>query len=747
MRFSMISTLSAACVLSAAFTGFSSHAQETVSEKAVPSANKSPSPAALPSAFAAKLRQGDFEGLRKLALAYIDKKNGESKNSADLVNDAPYRQCLALAEVIRVTNPNVLSVFCKTSGKNQAFLEAFLGDSEWMELYLGAGLVPEKTDVGMKVLADIWQEHGKKPEFRKFLSLACGLAATWGAGPTSGSLQMLEGCNYMRRFNFYKTNQEKGKLHPEFLNLRPWEIRFVVGHWWDDKSYEWLLENVNIPWRRYTDACWFAEYIGTNFFGDSIQGPFFYIPWRNESSEAENTKMRGGVCGGLSTLGSNAANAHGLPSYTVGQPGHCAYGVRMQRGKWVGGFGGPDGGMHNYIFGPQAPTSYLLMEEVFRDNATIDEAFRLAARARAFEDIGKEDQAILAWQDALEKSPLHPDFRKELHRLLIKKGGMRAYDWLVYAKGALKHYKGNGFAGENALKDIESEFISQIPQKERNEWFKEVHEVLATTPSAWALSISPVLDSQIGNIETDKGKEEFLKNVISIYLGKGDGASFGQALEWAVKMFVEDGQSTDVFSKAFAAASSGTNQKTEADPKKIKEAYGKAIIATEAARSIPAFQSLSTAAAKFSTLDPKQKTFKSEPLPGRLVPPAGMIRCSTTSNWDKPWEHRYVLMPCGGEFHTDKEKNPLVIVDFPGSIKLSGLIISKKEDNQERIKKVKVSTSVDGATWFPLAETANMETEWRIEAPEGKSARHIKIEADNDNPEFFHLRHILVYQH
>ncbi len=52
-----------------------------------------------------------------------------------------------------------------------------------------------------------------------------------------------------------------------------------------------------------------------------------------------------------------AAQAHGIPAYPVGQPGHCAYGaaVRVKRGEWKGGFGGPDGGMHNHIFGGQAP--------------------------------------------------------------------------------------------------------------------------------------------------------------------------------------------------------------------------------------------------------------------------------------------------------------------------------------------------------------------------------------------------------
>ena len=36
--------------------------------------------------------------------------------------------------------------------------------------------------------------------------------------------------------------------------------------------------------------------------------------------------------------------------------------------------------------------------------------------------------------------------------------------------------------------------------------------------------------------------------------------------------------------------------------------------------------------------------------------------------------------------------------------------------------------------------------EWVITAPEGTKAKWIKVEAKNAQPEFMHLRHILVYE-
>ena len=177
------------------------------------------------------------------------------------------------------------------------------------------------------------------------------------------------------------------------------------------------------------------------------------------------------------------------------------------------------------------------------------------------------------------------------------------------------------------------------------------------------------------------------------------------------------------------------------------EAYGKAIYATETARSIPAFQALSKAAASFSGANATNNTVKASiPQGWKLVPADGMVRCSTTSQWDSPWDHINLLRPCGGAQHTDKEANPNVIVELKNGVNLAGLVVTKRDGNENRMKKMEVSTSTDGATWFPLAATENMPKEWVITAPEGTKAKWIKVEAKNAQPEFMHLRHILVYE-
>lgn len=705
----------------------------------------------LPSSMAQKISSGDFAGLQTEIREALQAAGEQTKATQKLLQDNKYRHLLDIHELLRVTGPDNMKAIFSKSPQDAAFVKAFLQNPVWMELYLGAGLIPENSPAGIQILSDIWKADGKSPDFRTYQSLATGIASVFSTGPFAGKLKANSAnCNPVRRYQIFKKLHQENKLHPGFIKLRPWEIRFVTGIHWDDKSYEWLNEHINLPWRRYTDACWAAPYTGSNFFGDTIQGPLFYVPWRDSSGEAENTRTIGGVCGGLSHFGTMAAQAHGIPAYPVGQPGHCAYAVRVKRGQWKGGFGGPDGGMHNHIFGSEAPTSYLLMEAVFADNEKIDLAYQWASQARLDEILGNKDKAIQSWQEALKQTPLHPFFRTELQRLLLEKQGMQPIDWYVYAKDALSHYKGNGFAAFSILKDVQNKFLMDIPAADRIAWFRDLHETIAATPTSWAVKFQPVLDSQSAFLTTPQEKAAYLETVLSTHLKTGDGTNFGQALEWAVKTFVENGQA-DTFSSAFAkvAQQAGGNDASGAapDPKKLKEAYGKAIYATEVARSIPAFQTLSKAAASFSDANTSSSTVNT-PVPQgwKLVPADGMVRCSTTCQWDSPWDHINLLRPCGGSHHTDKETNPNVIVELKNGVNLAGLIITKRNGNEDRMKKMEVSTSTDGATWFPLASTDNMPKEWIVTAPEGTRAKWIKVEAKNAQPEFMHLRHILVYE-
>lgn len=228
----------------------------------------------------------------------------QTKSEQKLLQNKQYRHLLDIHELLRVTGPDKVKAVFSKSAQDAAFIKTFLQDPAWMELYLGAGLDSGKfTGRPSNPLRHL--ESGRQePDFRNYQSLATGLASVFSTGPMAGRLKTNSAnSNPVRRYRIFKKLHQENRLHPGFIKLRPWEMRFVVGSPWDDKSYEWSNEHVNLPWRRYTAACWAAPYTGHNFFGDTIQGPLFYVPWRDLNTTAENTQIIGGVCGGLSYFG------------------------------------------------------------------------------------------------------------------------------------------------------------------------------------------------------------------------------------------------------------------------------------------------------------------------------------------------------------------------------------------------------------------------------------------------------------
>lgn len=653
-----------------------------------------------------------------------------------------------LLEVVRVTGPEVMSQFAADADK-RAFLAAFAKDTAWQELYLGCGLVPYQTPVGIDVLYRIWKsEKGQV----KNKPLAVALASVWGGGETAPNPPILKKdparYNPVWRYHFFQGQEAKGLMHPNYKNLKPWELRFVVGipyQDWDDGSYAYAAENINIPWDQYGQACWSAIYTGTSRFGDSVQGGLYNLPYSMESV-GETTHRNGGVCGAMSHLGAVAAMAHGIPAFTVGQPGHCAYGVRPERGKWVGGFGGPDGGGQNYIFIQRYPTGYLLMETVYGQDAKVEEAYKMSMCARALEAVGKPAAAAAMWRTALELSPLHPFFRKELHRLMLA-GGLEPNACFRYLMGAIPLYTGNGFASVAMAEDL-APVMARMTDEQKLQVYGKMHAMIADTQSSWATTCGELLSAQFATLGNDASREAYLAMALSAHVNAGDGTTFGQVLEWAVKTFVQGGKA-EVFGKAFAKAADSAPSAAGADKDKVKkmqEAYAKAIVAAEQARSAPAFKALVAAALKATGPIAPAGKLKLAATPGGAPAKAALFRASSSCQWDPAASHAALMTLDGGKCHSDKEKAPHFIVEIEKAGELSGCIIRKSDGNESRMKGASVYTSADGATWMKKESIKDMPKEWCVKFPAGTHGKWVKVEFDNgDAPEFAHLSHFVVY--
>lgn len=699
---------------------------------------------AMPSKARAALEKGDYAAVQKALITNI-----KGRKNLPLENRQVMGICMVL-EMLRCTSPDVLTAYAAESKSKAAFLREFLADGEWLELYLGCGLVPYHSRVGIDVLYRIWREDKGKVKNKK---LAVALASVWGGGEIwkTPPVQLLNPNRYnpVRRYRFFCEQEKKGLLHKNYPNLRPWELRFVVGNPgqdWDDASYEYAARTIQIPWDKYDWACWSATYTGVSKFGDSVQGGYYNLPF-SEISWAESTLRSGGVCGAMSHLGAVAAMAHGIPAYTCGQPGHCAYAVRPERGKWIGGFGGPDGGMHNYIFGNKAPTSYRLMETVFGDDEGITRAYLKSYCARAWEAAGEKEKAVDAWREALAISPLHPFFRAELHRLL-KEQGMSAPECYDYLAHTMPLYQGHGVAAMEMTQDLQ-ELIKAFSEEQRMEIFTMQHKALSTTPSSWAVKPADLVQKQADMMLDFKSREKFLARVFSIHMNAEDATTFGQLLEWAVKTYVSTGSAgARIFNNAFAAAAASGDTSapmSEERARKMASIYGKAIFAAEEARSAAAFKALTAGAARLGSNPPEYPALKEAAgMPGKPLP-AILFRQSTTSPWDTPVWHSGVPTLRGGKCHTAKEARPNFIVELEHPTFLTGCII-RKTGNGGRMPRATVYTSSDGATWFKQAESGNVPYEWSVRFPEGTSGKWVKLEFDNgDSPNFAHISHFVIY--
>lgn len=709
------------------------------------------------------LQQGQFKAFEQ-SLQEVIRKAVTNKCVESILSDEKLMHLVTAAELIRITGAEHMDALFAKNKKYARFLSAFLQDPEWMQLYLRAGLVPTDTEVGLRVLGDIWNADGQSKDFRQYLPLATGIASSWGAGRNHTRLQLSEHhpakgkkTNPVWRYNFFKTSYKNNKLHPNFMKLQPWEIRFIVAHAIDDVSFQYCQDNIYIPWNQYTGACWFANYKGGSDFGDSIHnGLLFYAPCSSEIGAAQKTVEQGGVCGALSTMAVIACAARGIPAYAVGQPGHCAYGFRLERGKWQGGFGGPLGGMKEYIFFEgNDPISRELMEAVFADDNNVVQSYREASLARVLTAMGEDKFAHIAWEKAIKTAPLNAFFRQDFQQFVQDRNLFTQQQWFDYARSLLKSFKGHGFAAMEILKSVEPQFLAEQNTQAKLDYFADVHKILATTPMAWSIDPTWIFDAEANFLNDPVANGKLFSLALKEYFYTGDGALFGSMLNWGVKNLVEQGMS-EIFNYAFkeaVTAGPGTGESTvqgethKTDEKALGNAYGQAIAGAEKARSKEAFLMLNKYAAPFRKQESGPSSKQLDCPPGTLASKGGFtIPSSSNRRRDRPCEHANVLTEEAGFFCTNEEDNPHIVIELPASIKMSGVLIVKARNNQEVMKNIKVSRSTDGATWFEVAATNDMPYQWKIETPDAPDTRWIKVESTNPDKTYLMLRNILVFK-
>lgn len=632
------------------------------------------------------------------------------------------------------------------SSKAATLMEKIAADPEWIEQLAFSG---ECVRPGMvlDILVKIADEQPDMFTNRMVRDIATATALEYAKSSWNAQ-------DAVERAAFYIKNYKAGRLNTVFDDIPFWQRRMVCGCKGDNPygsiaSLEWSLENVHIPADQYTGCCWRCAYRLNNIYGDSIHGTQYYNPW--EASYPENraalTYYVGGVCGSLSHFGAFSALANGIPAMTAGEPGHCAYIVKVGE-KWTPAYSlSWDRGLHwqvyrnvysfsslhaaTEMYGPEQQKDTCLSNVLrtaggaYAQKGDIDKAadcFKAAVKAQPrnfmawrewWTTLGESAPADAwsAFNDTLCGSlvPVYPELAYEVMQKGALNNMSKAVDKKKLRKFALDFWRACDTMGPDrwhierlANAQLEKLGISAKTPDELCSFYTDI--LTATSSSSQYMSVMLGWGNKLSSSLNDEGKKKFMAAMVKgIQKGKGMSAE---------------------------------------DKDKL---LGPALFAAEKTRDINTFQAIG-AMLSDKYKKPSNVLPKHEPFPGKLASKGGLVWASSTSQWDNPCSHWGLLEECGGTFHTAKDTDAYVVVQLPRQVNITGVVLVTNPGNLHRLHNMKIQVSEDGEKWtdvhqFGPCKQRVMRADLGEKLPLAKYVRILRP----GGPEFFHLNGIYIY--
>ncbi|MFR2285846.1 MAG: hypothetical protein ACLS9G_00390 [Akkermansia sp.] len=286
---------------------------------------------------------GDVRSIAGLCREYVQKKLEAEKTFSleSLLKDPELAQACHMAHFFALVGKERTYILHEL--KDREFVKWLLDHPEAFEKLAFARASGKDT---LAVLRSIWVKEGKE-------LAGVGFNMALGAALASSSREPEE-CE--ARYDFYKKSFAEKKLFPQFITLEPWEFGILFQGRESIEELAWAQEYSS---RKKTfkaqnagyAACSFIPYRMKNKQGVSVHaGGAFYD---HKPVSLQIYVEYGGVCGAVSKGAAGFVKAKGIPSYTIGQPGHCAFVWKGMDGEWKignniygwiwseGGSGGP----------------------------------------------------------------------------------------------------------------------------------------------------------------------------------------------------------------------------------------------------------------------------------------------------------------------------------------------------------------------------------------------------------------------
>ncbi len=610
------------------------------------------------------------------------------------------------------------------------FFRRLGGHETWLRELLDSGPVKRPRDV-LECLHDFWMVDGELHERPVDRSMATAFALTAG--------DLDKGSETLRpRYEFYRDSYARGLLHASYSGLVTWERRFLArGTQWGGasavESLVYLRDTITWPRPRYVKACWQAPYRLHNCLGDSVHGADYYLPFQGSfSCLPEMTIKVGGVCGALSNLGASAAMANGIPAATMGEPGHCAYTVKIDGQTWQPAYSlSWKRSLHTKFHSASWP-ALMLTEACYSDATAVSKSSDLARRAYAEESKEKPDIANGLWAQALKAHPLH----FELWLQWAAFGERHAWevaDWRAYHDALLA---GLGSFEEAVWSVLSSRVYpklldGQSPVDQRAlilEWI--------ATLSQWGggrWNVEGALDWLIKRFEPTE-QIDLVREMGQQLLTSPDFAS--PYVSWLLTRYQPDSPEWgDVLADVLQASSS---QGGEAS---LRQLARKALPDAAERGDVETFQVIGKAASRLS--EPKSMEGLN-PFEGELLSAGGLLQVSGRGNrWDSPEHHWGVLGEHGGACHTNTGAS-FIAVQLEHHALLTGIVIQNRAGGfQWRAGGSRIEISSDGTEWKSVGVLEGSKGIYRLDL-RGKEheCRWVRMIKDTN---CLHLQRFLVY--
>ncbi|MBR0197546.1 MAG: discoidin domain-containing protein [Kiritimatiellae bacterium] len=662
------------------------------------------------------------------------------------------------------------------------FMKAFLNDREWMEDFAWSGTFPVSSEDGYSDSVDPGAGAGAILALESLIYQDKG---RW-VGYSNGKYEDNEGRRFMTALainypnkdeewladvlDAYRNTALSGRLHKSAYSQPVWLWRFALhqGHrtaGCDNMAAQQrhLDKFINIPQRELGGTPWMIVYRLKNCFGDSVHGPLYYKAWETagEWPKRKYSQMVGGVCGELSKFGSAICNSKGLPSSTVGQPGHCAYSRRRSTdGYWEIDYNVTGHSQMHLTFWNHHEWQYVAaIETTFSaDRETRLAADRILTLATLAEDEKSDAKKIESFhQHACAAHPGHYGAWKEYGDWLMR-ANLPLDKIRIWVRGCARGLK----AGRQPLWNILTPYFKRVAIDKGAGGLKD--ELIAFAP---LLKQAPSKLQEEADFQTNlvtwtealgndrQARYDVLKAMLVAQYGTSD--YFSQVMGWGSEYFTKSPEGSQLFTKCMnealaeaAKGSKGAKGAKQTESGKID--FGPMILAASRNANIEAFRNIVNMQRKMGTPKFQAGAWPKNDFTGELLSEQGLLRTSSTSGHEHPENYAYGIDTSACTefaFHTDKEDAPWAIVMLPGPAEIKGIVIENNTSgyNQTRQIPMEIAISDDGKTWNTVKTEQAAQKTYRIDLRStSPRAQYVRVSRTKGaKNEFFHLNKILVY--